>query len=123
MKSFMKQSTKALLGLGLAAMLLAGFALAAWADCPTEHRKCYADAGKGAYLGKAACPTCWQWKKLACEFCWGEKEPASRCNSKYPACKGNCWSCDGGRHGCCLDKDGNSHGPCGDGFKKPKTSG
>ncbi len=81
-------------------------------NCPDEHRECYADYGKGAYLGKVACPTCWKWKDFACEFCWGNKEAVSRCESAHPACKGTCWSCDGGRDGCCLDKDGHEHGDC-----------
>lgn len=92
-------------------------------DCPTEHRECYADAGKGAYLGKAACPTCWKWDELACDFCWGKKEPVSRCNSAYSKCNGNCWSCDGGRDGCCLDKDGNEHGNCENASKLKKAGG
>ena len=108
----MKQNTKALWSLGLAALLTAVFAMTALAGCPIEQRECYANAGQGAYLGRAACRTCWQWNTLTCEFCRGYADPASRCNNKYPACQGNCWSCNGGRGGCCLDGEGNRHGAC-----------
>lgn len=103
----------------LAALVLACLPAVALADCHTEHRECYAEAGKGKYLGTRPCPTCWKWKELACEFCWGNEEPAHRCNSHYSACQDNCWSCLGGRDGCCMDKNGHDHGSCEPG--KPKS--